>query len=294
MPVQPVPPAVFAHRREESGVHSFALHPQHHDDVAFGEHGVQVIGNSGRPRLHPHRQQRGRGDQGDLRTQRGQQHHIGPRHSAVQHVAHDGHVEPGDPAVPAAHRESVQQRLGGMFVRPVPGVEHAAANPTGEPVRGTAGAVANHDGVGAHRLQRQGSVLEALALGHAGALRREVDDVGGQPLGGDLEGRAGAGRILEEQVHDRAAAQRRQLLHRPVGQAAHLLRRVQDEHRLVTGQIGGREQVAAHRRPSLVAPGRSGTAWGAACPTSTASRPSTSSSRTCTTSAREVGMFLPT
>src|SRR4029077_1550685 len=40
----------------------------------------------------------------------------------------------------------------------------------------------------------------------------EVDDVGRQALGGDLEGGAGARRVLEEQVEDALAAQERHLL----------------------------------------------------------------------------------
>ena len=64
-------------------------------------------------------------------------------------------------------------------------------------------------GVGAHRLQGQRGVLEALALGHARPLGREVDHVRGQPLGGGLERDPGAGGVLEEQVDDRPAAQRR-------------------------------------------------------------------------------------
>src|SRR3546814_8271286 len=54
-------------------------------------------------------------------------------------------------------------------------------------VGGAGGAVPDDDGVGAHRLQGQRGVLERLALGDGGALGGEVDDVGGQPLGGRLE-----------------------------------------------------------------------------------------------------------
>ena len=60
--------------------------------------------------------------------------------------------------------------------------------------------------------QRQRGVLEALALGDARALGGEVDDVGGEPLGGGLEGDAGAGGVLVEEVDDGAAAQGGQLL----------------------------------------------------------------------------------
>ena len=68
--------------------------------------------------------------------------------------------------------------------------------------------MADDDRVGAHRLEGERGVLEALALGHAGALGGEVDDVGGEPLGGGLERDPGAGGVLEEEVDHGAAAQR--------------------------------------------------------------------------------------
>ena len=52
-----------------------------------------------------------------------------------------------------------------------------------------------------------------LALGGRRARDVEVDHVGRQPLGGDLERRARARRVLEEQVEDALAAQQRHLLH---------------------------------------------------------------------------------
>ena len=60
-------------------------------------------------------------------------------------------------------------------------------------------------------------VEQRLALGRRRTRDVEVDDVGGQALGGDLEGRARARRILEEQVEDALAAQERHFLHVAVG-----------------------------------------------------------------------------
>src|SRR5205807_10418129 len=114
-------------------------------------------------------------------------------------------------------------------------------------------------------------------------LGREVDDVGGQPLRGDLERGPGAGGVLEEQVDHGAPAQGGQLLDRAVGEAGQLLGGVEDEQGVVAGEVGGREQVAVHLAASS-----------SAGPSSTPSRPSVSSSSTWTVSRREVGMFLPT
>ncbi len=255
----------------------------------------------------------------------GQQVDVGAGDAAVQDVADDRDpaavevlAESGiGPDQPAAHREGVQECLGGVLVGAVAGVHDRAVDPAGggEAVRGAGGAVPDDDGVGAHRLQGQGRVLERLALGDGGALGGEVDDVGGQALGGCLEGDAGTRRVLEEEVDDGTAAQGRELLDRPVRDPGHLLGGVEDQDGVVAGEVGGRDEVALHLGVLRVAGGfrhagvrkppyGSGpygegsycSTAGAACstPSSTASRPSSSASWTLTVSRSDVGRFLPT
>ena len=100
--------------------------------------------------------------------------------------------------------------------------------------------------VGAHRLQGQRGVLQALALGDAGALGGEVDHVGRQPLGRRLERDPGPGGVLEEQVDHGAAAQRGSFL---IGRSAMLasssaVSRI--EQRVVAAQVRRRDQVPVH------------------------------------------------
>ena len=147
-----------------------------------------------------------------------------------------------------------------MLVGPVARVDHAAADPprVRQPVGCARRVVAYDDGVGTHRLEGERRVLEAFALRHARPFGREVDDVGGQPLGSSFERDAGAGRVLEEQVDHRATAQRGQLLDRPVGQLGELLGGVEHEQRVGVAQVGAGEQVLVHGRDSricLVDPG---------------------------------------
>ena len=98
-----------------------------------------------------------------------------------------------------------------------------------------------------------------------------------EPLGGRLEGDPGAGGVLEEQVDDGAAAQRRQLLDRPVGERRASPRRCPGSAAASSRvRSRGAEQVLLHGPPSIV----------------TASAPSCSSSRTATFSASEVGQVL--
>ncbi len=99
------------------------------------------------------------------------------------------------------------------------------------------------DGVGPHRGERLGRVLEGFALGDGGALRGEVDDVGGEPLGGGLEGDPGAGGVLEEQVDHGAAAQGGKLLDLALPHGRHFLGGVEDADGVGQAQVFGGEQV---------------------------------------------------
>jgi hypothetical protein len=137
-----------------------------------------------------------------------------------------------------AHGVQVEQRLGGVLVGAVAGVDHHRVDPLGQPPGRARGAVADHDRVHPHRLEGDGGVLEALALGDARSLGGEVDHVGTQALGGQLEGDPGPGGVLEEQVADGPAAQRGHLLDRPVGDLGQVRGRVEDPGDVVGVQVG--------------------------------------------------------
>ena len=77
----------------------------------------------------------------------------------------------------------------------------------GDQVGRAAGGVADDEHVGVHGAQVVDGVEQGLALARRRRIDVEIDHVGAQPLGGDLEGGAGARRILEEQVEDALAAQ---------------------------------------------------------------------------------------
>ena len=207
--------------------------------------------------LDADRHQRGRGDEGDLGAEGVQQVDVGAGDAAVQDVADEGDAPaargPGRGPASAAdqaapHGEGVEQGLGGVLVGAVAGVDDGGVDPAGgrQAVGRAGGAVPDDDGVDAHRLQGLRGVLEGLALGDAGALGGEVDDVGGEALLGGLEGDPGPGRVLEEEVDDGAAAQGGQLLDRPVGDPGHLLGGVEDEDGVVAGEVGGRDEVSHH------------------------------------------------
>ncbi len=111
-----------------------------------------------------------------------------------------------------ADGERVEQRLGGMLVRAVAGVDDAGIEDAGQEMRRAGRAVADDDEVRVQRLQVARGVLERLALLERGGLGGEIDDVGREPLLGQLEAGARAGGRLDEQVDDRLAAQGGHLL----------------------------------------------------------------------------------
>jgi hypothetical protein len=92
-----------------------------------------------------------------------------------------------------------------------------AAQVVGDQVRCAAGRVPDDEHVGVHGHQIVDRVEQGFAFGGGRTRDVEVDDVRRQALGGDLEGRARACRILEEDVEDALAAQQGHLLDVPVG-----------------------------------------------------------------------------
>ena len=88
--------------------------------------------------------------------------------------------------------------------------------------------IADHEAVEVQRFKRVDGVEHALALGARGQLHFQIDDFSAQAPGCELEGDAGAGRGLGEQITDREAGKR--AVHGRTGAArAHVALRVIEE-----------------------------------------------------------------
>ena len=90
---------------------------------------------------------------------------------------------------------------------PSPALSTGQSDLAGDQPHRAAAAVADHDGIGAHGVERDRGVDQRFALLHAGLRGMHVDHVGAQPLARDLEAQQRAGGILEEGVDDRQARQ---------------------------------------------------------------------------------------
>ena len=238
------------------------------------------------------RHQRARADERDARAEFQQAEDVRARDAAEEDVADDRDVQSGDRARLFADGVKIEQRLRRMLVRAVAGVDDARAQPFGEELRRARRAVPQDDDVGVVRLENLGRVLERFAFGQARGGGGDVDHVRAQADRRDLERRARARARLDEEIHQRLAAQGRHLLDLARADFLESIRRIEDERDLLRGEIADAEQIlalpahfgvagVAHAFASLISQTASGS-------------PSTFSRRKRTRSPAAVGRFFPT
>ena len=227
---------IFTGRRHERAVHALDLQAQHHHDIDILEARFHVVKHLDPEPLDRRGQQCARRHDPHPRAHHGQQRDVRARNPAVQHITADRDGEAAQPVLAAADRQRVEQRLRRVLVTAVAGIDDGAIDLLRQQLHGARFGMAHHQHIGMHRVQRHRRVDQGLAFAHRRSLHRHVDDIGAEPLAGDLERGAGARRILEEAVDQGAAAQRRRLL---VGAAVELdgaVGEVEDVVDLVGGQ----------------------------------------------------------
>ena len=121
---QPVEREIFA-RREGRFVLALQLDAQHHDDVGVANGFVHVggQGHAGREMFQFRRQQRRGSAQHDIGAVFRKQKHVGARHAAVRDIADDGDAQAFELLAAVENRARIEQRLRGMLVRAVAGVD---------------------------------------------------------------------------------------------------------------------------------------------------------------------------
>ena len=130
-----------------------------------------------------------------------------------------------------------------MLMQAVAGVDHRALELAGQVVGGAAGIVADDQDIRLHGLQVVGRVRQGLAFDGAGGRHRQVEGVGAEAFGGDLEGHAGPGAGLVEHGHHRLAPQGGDLLDGPPGDLLEGGGGVQDEPDLFGGERGDAQEI---------------------------------------------------
>ena len=238
---------VFVLARQQGAAHPLPLQAQHDDHIHVPHPLAQVVADPDAEGLGIGGEQGARGDQahlGDAQRLEGRQ--LRARHPRVEDVADDGHPQGGEVALVAADGEHVQQALGGVGVAAVAGVDDAdpGGGVLGDEVGGAALGVADHEHVHVHGLQVAQGVEQGLALGGGGGGDVEGQHVRREPLGRQLEGGAGAGAGLEEEIGHRLAPAQRHLLDRLAGHAQEALALVEDPDQQGAGQALQGQTVA--------------------------------------------------
>ena len=169
----------------------------------------------------------------------------------MQDIAADGDGQAGEivaglPSLPQrmAQGQRVQQGLGRVFVLAITRIEDRAVDLVRDKARRPARSVPDDDGIGAHGVEGDRGIDQRLALLHAGLRGVHVDDVGAQPLPGDLETQERPRRVLEESIDDRQSGQAVAVLLALPVEIDPLFRLVEQEQDFVALQLADAEQVA--------------------------------------------------
>ena len=278
---------VLAKRRQEPGLLTLTLEPQRDHGIGRLECLIEIrlVRHARRKRsASPRRRDQGRRPrERDPSAERREGVDVRTRHAAVQDVADDDDALAVEIAERVAQGVGVEKALRRVGVPSVARVDHGGIGPLSDKVRSARRRMTHDDDVPAERLQGTNGVEQRLALLDGRPARRDVGDVGGERLRGELEGDASAGRCLGEEQDDRAPAQRRCATDRSSQYFGHGSGLIEHGLDLLPGPVIGIEDVTA-------SPPHAGTR----VTTSTSSRPSTSARCTRTSSPAAVGTFLPT
>ncbi len=159
---------------------------------------------------HPHRRPAKRDAAAEFREQM----NVRARHAAVQNVAENRDVQPFERAAPVANRQRIEQRLRGMLVRAVAGVDHRQGQIPRHKIRRARGTMSHHDTIRLHRVERADGIEQRFPFFQARRFRLQIHLVRAQPRRrrGEADARA-RGRLEKRQRHG-FPAQRRQFFQR--------------------------------------------------------------------------------
>ena len=239
-------PEVFVFAGQQGALHAFPLQAQHDHDVHVPDAFFEIMEDVHAQARGIRRGQGARGHDAHLAgIEDVERMDLRARHARMQDVADDGDAQPAEiRALHAADSEHVQHGLRRMGMAAVAGVDDAdvRGHVPGDEVGGTGLGVPHHEHVDVHGLQVAQGIEQRLALYRAGGVDIDVEHVGRQALGRQLEGGAGTGAGLEEQIDDGLAAQQRDLLDGLLGHARKGFGSVQNiRHQLAAEALDGQK-----------------------------------------------------
>src|SRR5437867_7391071 len=138
---------IFVNAREHRLALAFVLDAQQVDDVRVGHGVINIVSHAAAHLFKNPGHKGGWTAKGDSSAQLGERPNVRAGDAAVENVAENGDVESFNPSLFLANRERVKQRLSGMFVRAVTGIDHARVQETGKKMGRAGCAVADNDDV---------------------------------------------------------------------------------------------------------------------------------------------------
>ena len=232
---------------EEGLVEALALHAQEVNDVRFPIERIGPVAELFDLGRHLARHHGAGGEVGHLHAEAAEDEAGAARDAAVLDVADDERAAAGEVAVDFFEREGIQQRLRGMRVPAIAGIDDAGAGVFGDEAGDARLLVPHDDVIDAHGLQRLHGIEHALAFDDAAAFDVEVGDVRAEAAGGDFKAGARARGGLVKEREDGLAAQGRHFLHAALEEVFELHRVIQHELDFVIREGGDVEEVFAGR-----------------------------------------------
>ncbi|MBX3745443.1 MAG: ComEC/Rec2 family competence protein [Verrucomicrobiae bacterium] len=197
--------AIFADPGEHRLALPFVLNAEEIDDIGVAEGLIDIPADAAAHAFEDGGHEGWGAAEGDGGAEFAEGPDVGPGDAAEEDVPHDGDFETLEGALFLPDGEDIEKGLCGVFVGTVAGIDDAGLEKAGKEVGGSGGLMADDDDVRVHGLEVAGGIAERLALPEGGGVGAEVDDVGGEPLGGEFEADPGAGGRLDEEVDDRFA-----------------------------------------------------------------------------------------
>ncbi len=161
----------------------------------------------------------------------------------MEDVADDRYFFSTDIAEFLTDRESIQQRLRGVFVSSVACIHDVRLDVACQKMRGTDAGMSHHDHVDLHRQDVVDGVEQRFAFFYRTVAGSEVDDIGRKAFLRQFERQSCAGRILEEHIRDRDIAQRWHFLDGSVDHIFEEVGRFKNEFDVLAGDVFDSQQM---------------------------------------------------
>ena len=164
------------------------------------QNGVQGIRRFDAERFPVFRHERRRTTHNDVSAEFFQTPNVRPCRSTMGNVTDQRNGQTLDPFKTLPDCQHVEQRLCGMFVCPVTGIQDAATEVFREQFRRTGTGMANNHGVDLHRFDVFRRVDDRFPFREATGRSGKFDDVGTESPCRQGKTRSGSGRVLEKEI----------------------------------------------------------------------------------------------